>query len=283
MNNPRIFVINLDRSKERWENMKDQELRLNNIKLERVSGVDGFLLDKEELNKREMITPFCLNFCSMGMIGCWLSHLKVWKKVVDENLPYAIVLEDDTIFPENYSNKINGLLPLIPENADIVLLGCSVGGRDDASLNLVEQSFSLFYKPRDYASINQEIIIPKMFVGSYAYLITQQGARKCIKEMGKANYHIDHDISKNKKLNLYAVRKQNEWFKTFSSSNTSTLNGESNSQNKVEKPLFNSSFSLEWLMDAPIAELPFGIVVNVLFFIKVIIIICFIIILVKKK
>ena len=178
MNNPRIFIINLDRSKERWENMKDQELRLNNIKLERVSGVDGFLLDKEELNKREMITPFCLNFCSMGMIGCWLSHLKVWKKVVDENLPYAIVLEDDTIFPENYSNKINGLLPLIPENADIVLLGCSVGGRDDASLNLVEQSFSLFYKPRDYASINQEIIIkankPINKVGIYRDFFTDK-------------------------------------------------------------------------------------------------------------
>ena len=30
-----------------------------------------------------------------GAIGCALSHLKIYKHVVDNNIPYALILEDD--------------------------------------------------------------------------------------------------------------------------------------------------------------------------------------------
>lgn len=261
---PRIFCINLDRSKERWEKMEKQEKKQKGIKIERISGVDGFLIDKDELYKSGKITSFCYHMCSSGMIGCWLSHLKIWKKIVDEGLEYAVVLEDDAQFPDEYGKKMRNILGRMPGDVDILLLGCLVGCRDSVEINLLEGSLSLFYKPRGMVVINEEIIIPRMFIGSYAYLITNKGARKCLNLFSKVNYHIDHEISRNQKLNLYAVRKQNEWFKTFAASSNSTLNNQSffkNNQN--EKSFLNNNFSIYWILDAPIAQIPFSnIIIN---------------------
>lgn len=267
-----IFCINLDRSKDRWLKIKDQELTLNGPKIERIPAVDGSIMDKGELIKQNKITPLCYNICSAGMIGCWLSHLKIWKKIVNEKIPLSVVIEDDAEFPTDYKNKIKNLMPFIPENADIVLLGCAAGCRESEDLNLLEKSLGLLYKPRDFATINQEIIIPRMFIGSYAYLITFQGAQKCINLFSKAHYHIDHEISRNPNINLYAVRKKDEWFKTTAFSNSSTLNGNNESYQKETKFLDND-FSLQWLINAPIAELPYGITINAWLIMKIIFII----------
>lgn len=273
MTNPRVFCINLDRSPERWNFMVNQKNKLGQTKLERISGVDGYILDKDELMDIQIITSECYHLCSPGMIGCWLSHLKIWKKVVDEDIPYAVILEDDAIIPNNYSEKINRLINFVPENADIVLLGCLMGCRDDPNLNLMEKMITMFYKPRDYSVVNQEIIVPQMFTGTFAYLITNRGAKKCLKELGKVSYHIDNIMSKNKELNLYAVKKMEDWFETYAYSSNSTLNGNVSNKKKEEMLFFGHNFSINWALNTPLFQLPFGIIFNGWLIIKIIIII----------
>lgn len=105
----RIFVINLAESKERW---LDSQKQLAGFEFERVQAVDGAKLDMSELYKHfdqrlnrqqyhKILTP--------GEIGCYLSHRKVWQRIVDENLDFGIVLEDDFINRTDIKVLINDI------------------------------------------------------------------------------------------------------------------------------------------------------------------------------
>ena len=66
-----------------------------------------------KLEKRE-IDPNFLSFARRGQLACLLSHIEVWKRIVNENLPSAIVLEDDAIITERFHTNF--------PNADFIYL-----------------------------------------------------------------------------------------------------------------------------------------------------------------
>ena len=93
----KIFMINLARRPERLEYMKHQMISAG-IAFERIDAVDGMELTGEE--RRKAIRAFrwwCVNGYAArpGEIGCALSHQMVYRKMIDENLSTACVLEDD--------------------------------------------------------------------------------------------------------------------------------------------------------------------------------------------
>ena len=95
-----VFVINLKRSEERKLRMENLLAPLG-LKYTFIEAVDGRALSSEEIAdaqhrgrgitekwpQREALTA--------GEIGCALSHLKAYRRIVDENLDYACILEDD--------------------------------------------------------------------------------------------------------------------------------------------------------------------------------------------
>jgi glycosyl transferase family 25 len=93
----KIFVINLDASLSRMGECQNQ---LSDYHFERISAVDGSQLEHHELTQ---FYDVALNrqqyhsLLTLGEIGCYLSHRKVWQKIVDEQLDFALVLEDDFI------------------------------------------------------------------------------------------------------------------------------------------------------------------------------------------
>jgi glycosyl transferase family 25 len=96
-NIPAIFLINLDHSTQRLDTCTER-LNSQNIPFERISGVYGKSLDKEALNRHYSETLNSERYhreLSKGEIGCYLSHRKAWKTIVDRQLDYAIVIEDD--------------------------------------------------------------------------------------------------------------------------------------------------------------------------------------------
>jgi len=97
-----VFYINLDSSKDRNENMIRQFKKYNVNDYTRIPAING----KEFLSMNEDIftvmgDPTTYKFVNSSSttepsyIGCDLSHLYAAKVIVDNNLPYALVLEDD--------------------------------------------------------------------------------------------------------------------------------------------------------------------------------------------
>lgn len=118
----KAFVINLERSAVRRASIQ-QQLDAQGIEFEFVKAVDGATLtdeylnqvcDYEELNKRQ-------HLMHKGMYGCILSHYHIYQRMVAENLPYALIMEDDIIIQPGLKAILAEIEPKIRTNEAILL------------------------------------------------------------------------------------------------------------------------------------------------------------------
>lgn len=133
-----VFVINLKRSAERRAAISSQLHRLG-LPFRIVEAVDGRLLTEEQLSAECDPEVYQSQRLSPNVIACTLSHRRIYQTMVDEQIPVALILEDDIkIKPE-----LTQLLPELERHlpADEILLlyntpagGCQVTTHDQISL-----------------------------------------------------------------------------------------------------------------------------------------------------
>ena len=92
----KVFLINLERFKERLQACTEL-LNENNVEFERITAVDGSHLSNEIVSELYNYTDSKSYYKELnkGEIGCYLSHKMVWQKIVEDELDFAIILEDD--------------------------------------------------------------------------------------------------------------------------------------------------------------------------------------------
>ena len=115
----KAFLINLDRDVDRLA-AADAQLRRLGIVYERVKAVDGKDLSRAEIRRNVARTRALWANGSMytpGQIGCWLSHTGIYRRMLAERIPAALVLEDDVTLSED--------APRVIAFATIVILGVS--------------------------------------------------------------------------------------------------------------------------------------------------------------
>jgi len=104
----KVYIINLDSSVDRWEQISSQCDQLG-IEYERVSAVRGSELTKQEKAEVYDLSTNLAKYdkrLNDGEIGCYLSHIKCWKKIVEEELDFALILEDDASLREKIKECI---------------------------------------------------------------------------------------------------------------------------------------------------------------------------------
>jgi glycosyl transferase, family 25 len=93
-----VFMVNLSRSADRRSRMKTL-LDSKEIAYRLFPAVDGAQLDAKEVQKTIDASVFMKRLRGLpltrGEIGCALSHLNLYKKIVDENIECACIIEDD--------------------------------------------------------------------------------------------------------------------------------------------------------------------------------------------
>jgi glycosyl transferase family 25 len=52
-----------------------------------------------------------------GEIGCFLSHRRIWQKMVDESIPHLLILEDDIEMLPNFNECLDHAIRSIPQDA----------------------------------------------------------------------------------------------------------------------------------------------------------------------
>lgn len=115
----KTYVINLASQIKKKEHIISECKKLN-LDFEIYNAVNGAELSEEFINKNVLDYPNC--YLTKGEIGCALSHINIYKEIVRNNLPYALILEDDAVLDpslvdfikdfENY-NKKQGIFLLI--------------------------------------------------------------------------------------------------------------------------------------------------------------------------
>lgn len=89
-----VFYINLDSRPDRRQFMEEQFARLS-VQVERVSARTIADVPTELIAWHD--DPGTLWPASPGDLACSLSHHMVWRRIVDENLPAALIFEDDAL------------------------------------------------------------------------------------------------------------------------------------------------------------------------------------------
>ena len=94
----KIFIINLLSSADRRERVKKVLEEKGIFNYEIIVAVDGRKMSAEQKRlafDQEKALKRYGRVCRDGEIGCTLSHQKCYKKMIDEEIDAALILEDD--------------------------------------------------------------------------------------------------------------------------------------------------------------------------------------------
>jgi len=194
---PKAYVINLERRKDRLENFYNRYPMadsLGNPVCERFEAVDGKLLKingEFPLGIKHLFRNNDFGWRE-GVIGCAMSHIKLWQKLVadDKNDSY-IIYEDDVEFAECYTWKLYNVLQKITFSWDMLFLGHLVCYEEQTDHRVESDELPNWEMMSDY-------IVPRRtsWVGTASYMISKMGAQKLLDyiEQNGVGHGIDYLI-----------------------------------------------------------------------------------------
>ena len=162
-----VFVINLERSAHRRAFIVPY-LESLGIRPQIFPAVDGRLLDRDELARDGRYDDAYAHqrfsrSLTMGEIGATLSHVGVCRKIVEDGLPVAVVVEDDITF-------IDGV-------ADVVRKALANAPADWEFLQLYHWCKDTYPVADGVLGFNNKTCMP---VGCLGYVIRQSAAKKIL-------------------------------------------------------------------------------------------------------
>jgi len=130
-------------------------------------------------------------------IAVALSHVKAWKRIVDEKLPYALILEDDVFFEHDFATRLNDIWQELPENHDT-----------NSKFDLLYLSFREVDQGAEKEYFSEKLFCPLRGLWWLSgYVLSYSGAKKILEELpicGPVDLWINHKF---KKLKVFASNK----------------------------------------------------------------------------
>ncbi len=207
----KVFIINLDRQKERWRLIQEE---LTKIKIpnkntllsftERFSAIDAknHSIKTNKINSSYTLedqyfvdpNPELLNIIrekeiiielTKQEIAVALSHLSIWDKIIDENIHSGLILEDDIYFENKFSNKLNSLWKEIVESK--------------IEFDIIYLSYKKVEHTPDITKISNNLSIPNRGIWWFSgYILSNKGARKLQEKLpitGPVDLWINHKFN----------------------------------------------------------------------------------------
>ena len=118
----KIFVINLKSSIERRK-MMERQLNKLNLSFEIFDAVNGASLTEDAILDLYDLDYYNSRpaYYSRGMVGCTLTHYYIYKKIVEDKIQNAFILEDDMALKTDLPEILNKLPEEIREDEAIML------------------------------------------------------------------------------------------------------------------------------------------------------------------
>jgi glycosyl transferase family 25 len=180
INNIKSYIINLEKDKTKYDLCLK---RLQKINLNLPERFDAIYVKDEYDDYIKSITYPSVqytikygrnahnNIGSKGAIGCYLSHIALWKKLLESDQEMFLIFEDDVDINNNIDNlmvKTNDYINTInKKDWDVIFLGYSL-------ISLLNNDI-----PED---INDKYKITNIIYGLHAYIINKKGARKLLEK-----------------------------------------------------------------------------------------------------
>lgn len=179
MNIP-IFVINLDRRPDRLEFMARQ-LDGFGLSWERVAAHDMETVDQSLLSKRISTSKPRIGM-GPGSQCCALTSLDIYRRILDESLPAALILQDDVVLSQEIVPFLSGL-DWLPDQVNLVQF--EKYGRK-SSYRLMGPAMGTMPSSGSLHKLYSRT------AGAACYLVTRSGAAIIEQYQSKLDIPIDH-------------------------------------------------------------------------------------------
>lgn len=125
---------------------------------------------------------------------------------------WRLATQDDIVLVPQFNRRLQTIIAELPDDWDVCLLGafgCVSIEKEALPLKL----YALFCgggrpSPGRTRGISESLFEPYKPAGTHAYVVSQSGARKLLKRLPRARYHIDITAWALQDLRLYAAK---EW------------------------------------------------------------------------
>lgn len=166
----KTYVINLKDSVDRREAVLAETARHPFMDVELVEAVDGRKLKSEEVKDCFDLKKFANRHFRTpkgGEIGCTLSHRLCYRKLLESEEEFALILEDDVIF-------------LYPEDIETTLNAILKGYKEDEPC-FITLALHFLYYPKKYRAMDKYTLY-KIYdaFGTCAYLINRKAAKRLL-------------------------------------------------------------------------------------------------------
>ena len=162
-----IYFINLDESKDRLKTM-NETAKKHNLKFIRYPAFHGKKINIDDFFKNKKIIFDYQK--KPGDLGCALSHIYLWEKLIKKKHEYVLILEDDVILDDNFIELFDKYYKQVPDDWDMIHLGSS------------------WLKGK---KISENILKTNNTIGSYAILYKLNTLKELIKKKVPMNNFLD--------------------------------------------------------------------------------------------
>jgi GR25 family glycosyltransferase involved in LPS biosynthesis len=200
-----IWVINLADKRDRWKSIL-KSISQSGLPLENVfrfDAINSTTISPGEL--KNILSPSAFNQLfsnlvyrtshsqlTLGAVGCYLSHIELWKKLLNSDQSHFLIFEDDTKLTSDFLQTANHVLQRIPEDFDFLFLGSIVSPTSEvlSDSNVIKNKF---------------VSLISVY-GAHAYIISKKAVEKLLSLSFPIDKQLDSFISDyNTLLKMYTV------------------------------------------------------------------------------
>ena len=182
----KVYCISLEKNRNNWDSILSN-IRSNGFpSCEIFEGVNGSQYKSNLSNIVGVWQQYNLEnniqrsnheqFSTYGAIGCYMSHINIWKDIIKNGYNKVLVFEDDISFSDNFINNFKERIPFIPENYDFLFL--------DIIYSYSSSNINKYFKK-----------INSLFFGTHSYIITNNAAKLLLTRAFPIEVQIDSYVS----------------------------------------------------------------------------------------
>ncbi|MDP3265088.1 MAG: glycosyltransferase family 25 protein [Tabrizicola sp.] len=177
----KTWLINLPRAVDRRRKMEAQ-LSLLPFRHTVFDGIDGKAREADLIRTVD-VRAFERNMgrkVLIGGIGCYHSHLGVWRDFLETGAPVALVLEDDVVFHPDFVTAVDAALAA-SDRWDMLKLNCIRAKLPVSQGKIGNYTLNAYIGPA---------------TGTGAYLVKRETAAKLLPRMLPITRATDHEINR---------------------------------------------------------------------------------------
>ena len=195
------YVVNLKKRDDRRTKMETAVRGINSFSFQFYEAVDGASVNISSPRLYSLFQKNDYNFRT-GIIGCAISHIELYLKLINSRDKMWGIFEDDIFFSSDFDGRVADLLNIMRgKNWDLIYLGHH--SKESAYENIMPVRVAR----REYSES-----IHSSLGGTFGYLITREGAKKLlefINEYGGMIHGIDTMQQKSSdRLRIYYTQPQ---------------------------------------------------------------------------